>query len=113
QADRIYRQVNLDIQNKNPLDPWGNYCNDFSFLKEKFKNNRFLETIFWEKTGFFKGTGGDLKAAAEAYQNAIHEGYPAAHLYYDLGVSLKFLGRLPEAQNAFEKSGVFLKRKTN
>jgi hypothetical protein len=106
QADFVYRAADLTIKNKNPLKSWGDFSELFLPLKEKFKDDRFLTTIYWEKCGFFKFLGCDFKTASEDYRNAIQQGIPAAHLYRDLGVSLKFSGRIVQANVAFKKAEV-------
>jgi hypothetical protein len=94
QADQIYRQVNLNIKNKDPLYPWGNFPKQFAVLENLFPHDLFLNSIYWEKIGSFKVMDGDFASAARAYKTATQKGYPAAHLYYDETLALKLIGKI-------------------
>jgi hypothetical protein len=104
QADRIYNQVDLEVKNKNPLSSWGDYPDSFASLRGRFQEDPLLTSVYWEKFAFFKFLGKDFESAAQAYQNAIQQGIPAAHLYYDLGICLRLTGRVAEAQKAFQEA---------
>ena len=104
EADHVYREVNFKIRNRDPILPWDLFTKQMAPLKDKFQDDPFLQGVYWEKVAFFKGVEGDYQNAALAYQTAIQNGYPTAHLYYDLGVTLKLLRRDKEAQCAFQKS---------
>jgi hypothetical protein len=103
QADRVYRETDLDIRNMSSALSWGDFSERLSPLKDINKDDRFLTTIYWEKCGFYNFLGKNFTAAAEDYQNAIRLGYPAAHLYYSLGVSLKTSGKVTDGQKALNK----------
>jgi hypothetical protein len=104
EVDKVYRTVNLNTKNKNPTQSWGEFLSQFVSLKDNFKNDLFLTSIFWEKTAFFNLLIENKPAAAQAYENAIHLGYPAAHLYYKLGLTLKAMGKISEGQKLMEKA---------
>jgi hypothetical protein len=104
EADHVYQEVNFKIRNRDPILPWDLFTKQMVPLKDKFQDDPFLQGVYWEKVAFFKGVAGDYQNAAFAYQRAIQKGYPMAHLYYDLGLSLKLLGRNQEAQRAFQNS---------
>ncbi len=94
EADRVYRQVDLNIKNKNPLFPWGKFTEQFAGLKSFDTGDRFLNSVFWEKTASFKVMAGNFIDAAKAYGKASQTGYPAAHLRYDAALAAKLVGKL-------------------
>jgi len=103
EADRVYRSVNLNIKNKNPVDRWGDFPAQFSDLETHFADDPFLTAIYWEKVAFFKIIEKDLAGAERAYHLALKRGYPASHLYYQWGLTLQGLGKEKEAQAAFDQ----------
>ena len=64
----------------------------------------FLTAVYWEKCAFYKFLDHDFQSAADAYQKAIQQGFPAAHLYYDRGFCLHLAGKTLESKKAFEQS---------
>ena len=103
-ADQVHRQLGLEIKNKTAIESWEKYSEFLSNRKDQVIGDRFLEAFYWEKLAFFNFLARDFKSAAEFYQTAIQQGYPAAHLYYDLGISLKATGNMREGQSALEKA---------
>ena len=98
-----------------------------------FRNDPFLESSFWEKLSdlsfqalllntYQKTTGLILPETPNSgfskkeidplalgqpirdLKNAIRKGYPAAHLYFHLGVLLEMAGKPLEARQAFQKA---------
>jgi hypothetical protein len=104
EADGIFRQINLAVLNKNPITPWVDIARSFPPLSKNLKPDPLAAAIYWEKIGLFNFHGKDFKQAAADYESAIHEGYPAAHLYYGLGLSLKMMGEDQKARRAFQKA---------
>ncbi|HEY5039159.1 MAG TPA: glycosyltransferase family 39 protein [bacterium] len=104
EADQVYRKVNINIKNMHPLESWGDFLKQFSFLENQFKGDRFLRSIYWEKTAFFNLVMNNYPDAERAYENAIHLGYPAPHLYYRLGLTLKAIGKASEGQKFIQKA---------
>ena len=105
EADRVFQEVDFKMENKKPKDRWSDFMGSLFPSGNPFPSDRFLTSVFWEKTGFFKFLDGRFLEAAQAYRNAILGGFPAAHLYYDLGVCLKVQGRTSEAEECFRKAG--------
>ncbi len=101
-SDRIHRQINLEIKNKNPLDSWRIYSERLDPLKDIAKDDRFLTAVYWEKFACFKFWGGDYAAAVDAYHQAIQQGYSFAHLYYGKGICLQAMGRSEESKRALQ-----------
>ncbi len=91
-ADALCRQVDRRVHNRNINESWGIYSEMFSPATASAPEDRFLNAVLLEKFAFFKFLANDFPAAAKAYRTAIEKGFAAAHLYYDLGVSLKFSG---------------------
>jgi hypothetical protein len=113
EADRVYRNSNIEIKNKRSVDSFVKYSESFSNLKNKFPKDPFMTAAYWEKYAFNQFLDHDFKSAAKSYQCAIQEGYPAAHLYYDLGLCLKLSGENLESRKDFlravniaKKSGI-------
>ena len=104
QADLVYRQLNLEIKNNISNDLWKQCSVFLQVRKDQITGDRFLQSFYWEKIAFFNYLEGDFNSAALSYQNAIQQGYPAAHLYYDLGVSLNAAGRGEEGNQAIKKA---------
>lgn len=103
-ADGFYRQVDFQIKNKRHDERWAGFLEAASFPRDQLPKDPFLTSVYWEKLGFFEFLDGDFIQAAQAYRNAIRLGVPAAHLYYDLGVSLKLQNRGAESQECFKKA---------
>ncbi len=89
EADAIFRKINLYLLNKNPITPWDDIANSFPPLSQNTKADPLARAIYWEKVGLFHFQGKNFKEAAEDYRRAIQQGYPAAHLQYNLSVALK------------------------
>jgi hypothetical protein len=110
EADGIYRDVNYAIKNKSPLQKWDNFLISFENLRLIDRSDPLLMSIYWEKVAFFNDLMCDFPGAAEAYQKATQEGYPASHLFFDRGTALKYSGRIEESKKAFKKAEEILKR---
>lgn len=104
EADEGYRDLNLNLKNKNPVIHWGDVPSKFGFLENRFPGDPFLTAIYWEKFAFFKVIEKDYPSAAQAYANAIKLGFPAGHLFYQWGLVLRDLGKESEAQLKFSQS---------
>ncbi len=104
EADQVYRGLNLAIKNKNPLQPWSDFLPSFAPLEALDRPDPILMSVYWEKVAFFKDLVEDYPGAAVAYQKALEEGYPAAHLYLDRGTALKWMGKTKESVKDFKKA---------
>jgi tetratricopeptide (TPR) repeat protein len=104
EADSLFRKINLDLLNKNPITPWSDIANSFPPLPKNKRPDQLSVAIYWEKMGLFNFQGKNFKKAIDDYETAIQDGYPAAHLYYNLGVSLKSIGEDRKAEQAFQKA---------
>lgn len=56
EADRVCRQVNTLIKNKDPGTPWSRYQDPFLQVKDRFKGDPFLTTVCWEKIAFLNSS---------------------------------------------------------
>ncbi len=105
-ADNLYREFDFEIKNKMPGQRWASFMEADPSLSARFSRDLFLTAVYWEKMAFFKYLDGWFIQATQAYRNAIRQGIPAAHLYYDLGVCLKIQGRTKESGQCFKKASV-------
>jgi hypothetical protein len=104
QADRVCRNINRLIKNKNPVEPWSAFVDILLRNKDAFKTDAFLRTVFWEKIAFFHYLNADFRKASEAYELAIRQGLEVAHLYQNDGLCLKLIGENQKAETAFKKA---------
>lgn len=73
-------------------------------LRPFFEGDPFLEACFWEKMADNAYGDRDYESQVAALQRAIEKGYPAAHLYNDLGALYLRRSRFKEARDSFEKA---------
>lgn len=104
EADAIFRKNNLDLLNKNAMTPWGDIADNFAPLSPNTQADPLARAVYWEKVGLFHFQGKNFKEAAEDYGRAIQQGYPAAHLYYNLSQSFQGLGAQAQARQAMQKA---------
>ncbi len=69
-----------------------------------FKGDPFLESCFWEKFAETEYHERDFDAQVGAYQKAVAQGIPAAHLFNDLGALYLRRGSLAKAGENFKKA---------
>jgi len=92
-ADRILRDLNLQVKNKDPMLPWKDFADRLLPFRPAFEGDPFLRTVFWEKVAFFLVLSGDMSGASQAYAKAIQVGLPVPHLTSNYALSLKLLGK--------------------
>ena len=71
------------------------------------KGDQFLETCYWERLAEFyyeRGYETHYEVQLAALKHAVTDGYPAPHLYYDLGCLLLRRKNFAESRKAFEKA---------
>jgi len=106
QANRFYTEINWATKNRRPSQPLTSFMEPY-FTRLVMMNDPFLKALYWEKRGFFDYLDHHLDQAAQDYEEAIREGVPAAHLYYDAGVCLQLEKKYDEArkylQEAYQK----------
>lgn len=71
-----------------------------------FEGDPFLESVYWEKTADsdLKMNLPDHQAAIQSLKEGLKKGYPAAHLYYDLGVFYSMDQNPVKAREAFQQA---------
>ena len=82
----------------------GTILGDFLKAAPKVHGDPFLESSFWEIAYFNHSADKDLEAARRDLEMVLKQGYPAAHIYNELGGLLFFERKYPEAKKAFEKA---------
>jgi hypothetical protein len=73
-------------------------------LTSPFKNDPFLESVYWDKRAAYEYVALDYDQQLYSYQMAVKEGYPTAEFYYKWGELLRVKGRLAEAEEAYLKA---------
>ena len=73
-------------------------------LHPLFRGDRFLETTYWENREVACELGGDREGALEACQGAVRDGYPAAHLFFKMGLLCLNNGDSKEAAGYFRRA---------
>jgi len=68
------------------------------------RGDRFLETTYWEDRAVALELAGDLKGARESCRSALREGYPAAHIYFKMGLLCLNDGQPREAAGYFRQA---------
>jgi tetratricopeptide (TPR) repeat protein len=71
------------------------------------KEDPFLQSCYWERLSEFyylRGYEKHYELQVRALRNAVDWGYPAPHLYFDLGCLLLRGGRYPEARRSLERA---------
>jgi hypothetical protein len=69
--------------------------------------DRFLQACYWERLAefyYYRGFETHYDFQVDALKRAVTEGYPAAHLYYDLGCLLLRKGNDLESRRALENA---------
>jgi hypothetical protein len=77
---------------------------NFSKDHAAIQGDPFLESCFWEINYFNHSADKDFEAARRDLEMVLKQGYPAAHIYNELGGLLFFERKYPEARKAFEKA---------
>ncbi len=104
-ADAICRNLNLEIKKKSPPITWESFRAELQDSYPAFERDPFLRSIFWEKLGMFDAILSRYADCVQDLETAIHSGYPAAHLSYNLSKARDWAGQtgslkenLPESQ---------------
>jgi tetratricopeptide (TPR) repeat protein len=69
-----------------------------------FKGDPFLESAFWEQAALLFNMERNLPYALACYQKAVRKGYPAAHLYDEMGALEALKGSKKEAEADFKRA---------
>jgi len=77
---------------------------DYQRLLSKTEGDTFLVSVLLEKSAISYSASGNKSESRRSYEEALKRGYPAAHLYNELGVILAHEGRIPEAFVSFQKA---------
>ena len=68
------------------------------------RGDPFLESCFWDKRAAYEYVRLDFAEHLRSARAALERGYPAAHLYFNLGLLYLKEGREEEARRAFEEA---------
>jgi hypothetical protein len=73
-------------------------------IESSIKPDAFLMSCLWEKVAFHRVVDKDVQGALIAFQQALKNGFPAAHFYYLQGLLLADIGKFDDARQAFQKA---------
>ncbi len=96
-ADKALGDLDLEMKKAGPGTRQGVFQSELRGQYPLFSGDPFLLSVYWEKMAWFDAVRGDGAACERDYQNALEQGYPAAHLYYDLSMAQRADGHLREA----------------
>ncbi len=77
---------------------------EFSKVKPLITGDRFLESCYWEKTGEILYRDRAYPLDLQAFQKALQEGFPTAHLYYKIGSIQLRKNQFDQARESFHKA---------
>ncbi len=97
-ADRFCRELDLEIKKKSPPMSWENFRAELQAAYPSFERDPFLRSVFWEKAGMFDAILSRYPDCVQDLEKAVHTGYPAAHLYYNLSKAMESVGRPVDSQ---------------
>lgn len=100
-AFRRVRSRRMYWERYQPMDP---LVRGFLSQEDLFGNDPFLKSVFWEEAALLFNVQHNLPYALACYQNAVAEGYPAAHLYNERGTLEALKGSSAEAKADFMKA---------
>jgi hypothetical protein len=83
-ADRICRDLNLEIKRTGPPVRWEKFRAELQLAFPSFARDPFLRSIFWEKLGMFDAILSRYPDCVRDLETALRSGYPTAHLLYNL-----------------------------
>jgi len=91
----------LDNRDQRPREP---VLKKLFELYPLMKGDRFLQAWFWEKVAENRYGDRDYEGQVDALRRALAEGYPAAHLYNDLGALWLRRSHWKDSRAAFLKA---------
>jgi len=105
QAHHYFRQVSLALDNISEKNTYHMADRILNQPPASISSDRFLESCYWERRAQFYydyhfETHYDDQVAA--LKQAVAQGYPAAHLYYDLGCLSARKGQVQQALSDFK-----------
>ena len=103
-ASEDFHQVNLESKDKTPGQEWLEINRHLLAKVGDFEADPFLQSLFWERVAMYYTTEGHCREAAAAYRRAVQKGYPARHLFYNMGMALDCAGEASQARQAVERA---------
>jgi hypothetical protein len=103
QVHDLFHQTNLLWYGQTKMD-WSGILQSLEKAYPLVHGDPFLSTVYWEKTAAYDSRKTDFKGALNAHVRAIHEGYPTAGVYFNLGCLAFTLGDENHAKEAFQKA---------
>jgi hypothetical protein len=113
EADRALTPVEEQTLCYVPGRSFDKICQSLETIHSFFKGDRFLETCYWEKMAdlSFKAAmaeapnnGPQMEYSRFCLQQALQQGYPAAHLYQHLALLEWIAGHKTQAESDFKKA---------
>jgi hypothetical protein len=99
QFQSVTRDLFLD-----PLNHQDEHFHKFLEIETLTKDDRFLESIFYEKYAYFQRDNPNKDQLINLLKLATKKGYPAAHLFATEGLLWRAEGNYTEAGKAFKKA---------
>jgi tetratricopeptide (TPR) repeat protein len=84
--------------------PFNPITRDFLTQEASFKDDPFLESVFWEEGALLFNIQRNLPFALACYQKALEKGYPTAQIYNEMGTLEALKGSRAQARLDFEKA---------
>lgn len=106
-AHAYFRKLSFEINDISESHTYNLAQETFFNRPSEIKNDRFLESCYWEKLSEFDYNyhfQEHYEDQVEALRAALQKGYPASHLYFKLGSLLMRKKRFTESRQALESA---------
>ncbi|HVZ80076.1 MAG TPA: glycosyltransferase family 39 protein [bacterium] len=100
----VFHRANIESKNKTLSVHWDDIAMELSSSGRFFFRDPFLRSVLWERVAMYELSDQHYSRAVEAYRKSIQEGYPARHLFWNMGLALEEEGKTDDAKAAFEKA---------
>jgi len=102
--NQLFHSMNVDVLFNCSSASLPQLYNNLSNAGKLMKGDRFLESIYYEKTMFFHRNHMDSTQMLSYLNAGLEKGYPLPHLLVTKGLLLSYMGRKKEAETALQKA---------
>lgn len=102
--NQLFHNINVDVLFNDSGASLPQLYNNLSSAEELMKGDRFLESIYYEKTMFFHRNHMDSTQMLSYLNDGLKKGYPLPHLLVTKGLLLSYMGQKKEAEIALQKA---------